>query len=116
MRVVCGTWRVWVAVAVVLTAAVPARAFYWGTWPGSKLSTPPTLVFPTPLKLGSPPPIPPPPELIGQPTPTQGPTLPVNQPPPLGPPEQAPEPATGVLGLLGFGTLVVMRRWRRNSK
>lgn len=118
------TWRsgrVWAAVVVVLTAADPARAFYWHDWPGSRLRVEPTLIGPpsAPVVPTNPPPaprvdpppfFPPPPPPIREPNPPIGPPVPVDRPP-VGPPTPTPEPATALLGLLGLGALAA-RRWR----
>jgi MYXO-CTERM domain-containing protein len=108
MQAVCRNWRVCGAVAVVLMAAGPARAFYWQGWPGSKVPLNHSLVLPP--GAGSNPPSGDGPAPVSPPVPPAGPPLPVDKSP-LGPPDHTPEPATGVLGLLGLGALAV-RRWR----
>lgn len=93
-----------VAVAAVLAAAGPATAFYWKGWPGSGIRREPTVVPPTDR-----PPNPPTDEPwfppIDEPPP----------PPPPPPPEQLPEPGTITVGLIGLGTVAVVRRLRRKG-
>lgn len=107
MRVTCGTWRAWAALAVALAACGPARAFYWPDWPGSRLQVQQTLVpnprtqepiqpLPTIPAKDAPPPIGP-----------QGP----GDRPPVGP-HPTPEPSTALIGLIGLGALAAARRWR----
>lgn len=96
----------WGAVAVLLVAGGSAHAFYWYDWPGSQIPKEPTLV--TPPSLVSPN-IPDQPRQPGTPTPPVGPPVPVDKPP-IGPPEHTPEPATGVIGLIGLGALAA-RKW-----
>jgi MYXO-CTERM domain-containing protein len=98
----CGTWRAWAALVVVLAAAGPARAFYWHGWPGSQLRVEPTLIGPpVPLAPLSPTEGPPPDPVI------------LNPVPPLGPPTPTPEPATALLGALGLGALALRSIRRR---
>ncbi len=106
MQATWRNWRVWAAVVGVLTAADPARAFYWHDWPGSRLRVEPTLIGPPAVPTEPPPPI-------------REPNLPVGPPvevgrPPVGPPTPTPEPATAVLGLLGLGALA-LRTLRRSG-
>lgn len=94
------SWRMWGAVVVLLVATTEARAFYWFGWPGSQLRVEETLL--------------PPPGPTGRmPNPPIGPPVTVAKPP-IGPPEQTPEPATGLLGLIGLGALAV-RKWRKKK-
>jgi hypothetical protein len=106
-----------VGVIAALAACGPAHAFYWQGWPGSQLRIPPTLILTPPQSA----PISPPPETVTPPPPL-GPPVPVNQPPggtpsgpPVGPPEHTPEPATGLLGLVGVGALAAVRKWRKKA-
>ncbi len=86
-----GNWWVWgAAVVVLLMAGGEARAFYWYGWPGSQALVEQTLVPTTSV-----------------PTPPPGPLVVVDKPP-----EQTPEPATGLLGLLGLGAVAAVKRWR----
>lgn len=103
-RARCGTWRMWGAVAVLLAASGSARAFYWYDWPGSQISKEPTLVNPVPRG--------PSPQEPIIPTPPSGPPVPVDKPP-IGPPEHTPEPATGLIGLIGLGALAVRKWWKQ---
>src|SRR5262245_34506048 len=100
-------WRAWVAVGVLLIACEPAHAFYWQGWPGSRIHIEPTLVGPSPLPQPGNPDTP---DTEIPPIPT-GPSIPVDRPP-IGPPTQTPEPATGLLGLLGLGALAARRWWK----
>jgi hypothetical protein len=88
------------ALAVVLGSALPAQAFYWRGWPAS-IKVPDKTLVPDDNPTGSPTPITPPPVYV---------------PPdivPVGPPVQTPEPATGVIALLGLGTVAVLRKRKR---
>ncbi|MBX9626375.1 MAG: PEP-CTERM sorting domain-containing protein [Gemmataceae bacterium] len=95
------------AVAAVLAAAGPAPGFYWKGWPGSGTRPEPTIVPPTNDRPPTDRPKPPTDEPwfppIDEPPP----------PPPPPPPEQLPEPGTITVGLIGLGTLAVVRRLRR---
>jgi MYXO-CTERM domain-containing protein len=109
MGVIWKNWRVWAAVGVLLIACEPAHAFYWQGWPGSLLRA-------NPLPVG-PPSQPPadtaePPSEEHTPPPPVGPPVPVDRPP-VGPPTHTPEPATGLLGLLGLGAIAARRWWKR---
>jgi MYXO-CTERM domain-containing protein len=98
-----------VALAVVVAVCGPARAFYWYDWPGSGLRAQESLITqPKPQES-----VQPLPNTPGrdQPPPL-GPPVPVDKPP-VGP-HPTPEPATGLLGLLGLGALAV-RRWRMKA-
>lgn len=108
MRAVCGNWsvRAATAVAVLLLVCDSAQAFYWYNWPGSRLRVDEPII-PTPII--DVPGNPPPPGTGPRPVPPIGPPVPVDNPPG---PNPTPEPATGLLGLLGIGVLVV-RSWRR---
>ena len=109
MRATCGTWRAWAALVIALTVCGPARAFYWYDWPGSGLRPPEPLV----VQPKSQQPAPPTPNTPGRNEPPPlGPPVPIDMPP-VGP-NPTPEPATGLLGLLGLGALAV-RRWRQNK-
>lgn len=95
----------WVGAAVaVLATAAPAPAFYWKGWPGSGIRTETTIIPPT----DNPPPTEKPP--VDRP-PTEEPP----PPPPPPPTEQVPEPGTAAIGLIGLGTVAVVRRLRRKK-
>lgn len=97
-------WRVWVAAAVALTAAGPAPAFYWCVKPRA------SIILPADEELPGNPPSP-----GAEPTPLPGGQLP--SPNPGGPEPPAggvPEPATGVVGLIGLAA-VAARRWVRKK-
>jgi MYXO-CTERM domain-containing protein len=115
--------RLWglAAVAGVLTTAGQATAFYWNGWPGSKVPPPRTLIQPKDTgKPGNPPqgsdiPGGPIPELPPGGLPPGGhPEIPPLNPPP--PPESIPEPASGLLGLLGLAAAAAARRWHKKAK
>jgi MYXO-CTERM domain-containing protein len=115
MQAVCGNWRVWGAAAVVLFAAEPARAFYWQNWPGSRVPINNSLLSPPDgVTIGNPPSGSGSSGPVSPPTPPVGPPLPVDKPP-LSPPDNTPEPATGLLGLLGLGAVAAARKWRRKN-
>jgi hypothetical protein len=107
---------VWGAVVVVLATTGPARAFYWQNWPGSgvpvqqSLLAPPTATTPGTLPTGHFPPQSP--TDSRQPGTASAPPLPADQPPAAGTPIATPEPASGVLGLLGLGALAAAKRRR----
>jgi len=93
------TWRSWqagAALAIALSACGPARAFYFEGWPGSGVTDSPTLLVQVNRPLVEPSPL--------------GPLEPIDKPPLA--PNPTPEPATGLLGLLGLGALAV-RKWRK---
>lgn len=94
MQTTWGTWRAWAALAVALSACGPAHAFYFEGWPGSGISNPPALI-PSGTS-----------RTLVEPSPV-GPPVPVDKPP-VGP-NPTPEPATGLLGLLGLGAVAVRR-------
>ena len=117
-------WFVW-GVLVVLTTTTPAWGFYWVGWPGSQLSPAPSLVPPTtvgstnllvntqPTPMASP---------LNTPNgglPAQGPPTPDQSPSAPGgsgqthSPERFPEPATGLIGLIGLGAVAIGRRIQR---
>lgn len=98
MRTTWGTW--WAALAVALAACGPAHAFYFEGWPGSGVTRPPSLLPQVQVQVQRP---------GVEPSPL-GPLEPIDKPP-VGP-NPTPEPATGLLGLLGLGALAV-RRWRK---
>ena len=102
-RIGRGSWRMWGAIAVLLTASGSARAVYWYDWPGSQTSREPSLVVPPVSQPDDPSH---PPEMLIPP-------VPVDKPPPVGPPEQTPEPATGVIGLIGLGAIAARRWWKK---
>ena len=111
MRVLRGNLQVWAAVTVVLAATNPARAFYWAEWPGSQIRVQQTLITPPAVTPGNPP------SPGHEPIPPVGPPIPVAKPP-VGPPSptSTPEPATGLLGLLGLGALASRRWWKQKQK
>ena len=105
MRTMRSNWSTWVVRAVGVIAALaacgPAQAFYWQGWPGSQLLIPPTLLTPIQSVPSSPA--------------SEGTIVPPGSgstSPPVGP-QQTPEPATGLLGLMGVGALVAVKRWRK---
>jgi MYXO-CTERM domain-containing protein len=121
-----------VSAAGVLLAAGPAPAFYFNGWPGSGEPIRRSLIQPgNENQPGNPPPVSPPPGVPpgGSPPPVfMPPTIPGEQPPgvppgvppsvPPGeqpPPEHVPEPATGLLGLLGLSAAVAARWLRRKQ-
>ncbi|WP_171474218.1 PEP-CTERM sorting domain-containing protein [Frigoriglobus tundricola] len=109
MQVTCGTWRMWAArtacaVAAVLAASGPARAFYWYDWPGSGLKSQGSLVPQSQNSSSNPP-------SGTQPSSPGGQSPPPDGPPPGQP--TAPEPGTGLLGVMGLGVLAAARRWRK---
>ena len=107
MRVTCGIWRAWAALAVALTVCGSARAFYWQDWPGSQLRVQESpIIQPKSTEPGQPTPLIP---GRNQPPPV-GPPIPVDKPP-VGP-HPTPEPSTGLIGLLGLGAIAAVRRWR----
>ncbi len=125
----CGRWRTVCACVLVMLSCAPAKAFYWFDWPGSGVRPQPTLIAPpttpqpptrvtpprttpTPPPQPTPPTINPPPPLIREPLQPVGPTVPFDRPV-VGPPVQTPEPSTAVIGLLGLGTLALVRRLRK---
>ena len=119
MRVTYGNWRVWAVRAAGVAVATlgvcgPAHAFYWYDWPGSQIRIQQTLITqphqdasPNPRVTVSPLPPPGPGHV---PPPPIGPPVPIDKPP-VGP-NPTPEPATGLMGLLGLGALAAVRRWR----
>ena len=111
MRTTYGTRRAVLALTIVLGACGHVRAFYWSDWPGSGLRAQESLVAQPKTQE----PVQPSPNTTGrdQPPPL-GPPVPVDKPP-VGPhPHPTPEPATGLLGLLGLSALAV-RRWRMKA-
>ena len=104
-----GSTRVWGAAAVLLAANGPAQAFYWYDWPGDKHGGP-SLVSP---KEARPFPVNPPLE-VTTPMPPVGPPVPVDRTP-VGPPTHTPEPATGLIGLVGLAA-VAARKWRSTRR
>ena len=88
------------AVAIVLGSAFPAQAFYWRGWPASVRVADRTLIPNTDENTPGTPTFPPP---IYVPVP----------PTPIGPPVQTPEPASGLIALLGLGTVAMVRKWKR---
>jgi MYXO-CTERM domain-containing protein len=101
-------------VAVLLAACGPAGAFYWHGWPGSRVTAVPTLIPPpshtTPPGTPTPPtPVPVPPDG----PPVTPPTPPI-VPPPVGPPNQTPEPSTGLIALAGLGAIAARRWWKKS--
>jgi len=111
----------WAAAGVLLTAG-SAPAFYFNGWPGSGQPVRRTLLPPSDQgQPGSPP--------GGQIPGGPGPTFPPQvvppgvpggqQPPPGGPhvppggPGPVPEPASGLLGVLGLTAVAAARRWRK---
>jgi len=97
------TQRGLAALVIVLGTALPAQAFYWRGWPASVRLAERTLLGPGDDGITeNPTPIFPPPDYV---PPTMV---------PVGPPVQTPEPATGVIALLGLGVVGIVRKWRRN--
>jgi MYXO-CTERM domain-containing protein len=104
------------AAAGVLLSAGPASAFYFNGWPGSGEPITRTLIPPKSRDVpGNPVGTPP----TGSPTPVNPPG---GNPPPIlitpqtpgeqPPPEHVPEPAAGLLGLIGLSAAVAAR-WRK---
>jgi MYXO-CTERM domain-containing protein len=122
IRVMCGNWRAWArtagAVATMLIVSGPAHAFYWHNWPGSGVVVQQSLITQPHQNTTANPPSSAPPETVqppgspGTPPVPIGPPVPIDKPP-VGP-SPTPEPATGLLGLLGLGALAAARRsWNR---
>jgi len=103
----------WTTAGVLLTAG-PAPAFYFNGWPGSGEPIRRSLIPPgKETQPGNPPGTPPPgspPE--GHPPPILVTPTPPGNPPP--PPEHVPEPATGLIGLLGLSAAAAAR-WLRKK-
>lgn len=101
------------AAGVVLTAG-PAPAFYFNGWPGSGEPITRTLIPPKVQdKPGNPPGAPPVTPALNTPGPGtgwSGGPPPIQFVPPS--PEHVPEPATGLLGLIGLSAAAAAR-WRR---
>src|SRR5262245_60572581 len=113
---------VWTAAGVLVTAG-PAPAFYFNGWPGSgepirrslipsdNQNLPGNPPGPGTVPPGLPPGTPPggpPIDNLPLPPLQVPPIIPTEQPPP----EHIPEPATGLIGLIGLSAAVVAR-WRR---
>jgi hypothetical protein len=89
------------ALAIVLGSALPAQAFYWRGWPASVRVADHTLITPTDNDTPDTP-------VLNYPPPVY-----VTIPPPGGPPIQTPEPATGLIALVGLGTMAAVRKCRK---
>src|SRR5262245_36934735 len=114
MRVPCGNWRMWAVIAVTLAVCAPASAFYWYDWPGSRIPPVPSILPPDQGLPGNPPIPPRHTEPMAPPIKTDNPPpIKTQNPPPVGPPEQTPEPATGLIGLLALGAVAAAKRWKR---
>lgn len=107
------------AAAGVLLSAGAAPAFYFPGWPGSGEPIRRSLIPPKVAdRPGNPPSTPPlntptPGRPEGNPPPFQDiPPTPGDQPPP----EHVPEPATGLLGLIGLSAAAAARRLRRGRE
>ncbi len=94
------TLKLMAALMVVLLVESRASAFYWRGWPGGSSDNERTLIEPPGIPPGTP--FPPPVEID---TPF----------PPIGPPQQTPEPASAVMGIVGLATLAVGRWARKKS-
>jgi hypothetical protein len=116
-------WFVW-GVLVLLTTTTPAWGFYWVGWPGSQLSPAPSLLPPTTVGSANLPVNTQPTPMAnslntsneglpaqGPPTPGQSPSAPGGSSTPS--PERFPEPATGLIGLIGLGAVAIGRRIQR---
>lgn len=105
------------AVVAVAGTAAPAHAFYWKGWPAAQSAAARTLIQPSAQGLPGNPPGIAPSGIPGATTPivpetADLPPLPVGPGPP---PEHVPEPATGLVGMLGLATLAAVR-WVRRKK
>jgi hypothetical protein len=107
-----------VSAGVLLTAG-PAPAFYFNGWPGSGEPIRRSLVQPnSETQPGSLPPGGPPASFTPGAPPVEKPPPVLSTPPFPGeqpPPEHVPEPATGLIGLLGLSAVALARRWRRKQ-
>ena len=92
--------RLLAAAAIGLTLPGEGRAFYFDYGPGSGAKPPPTLIPPGQNESVINP------NPGGEPTPPEVPNVPNETPPG----EHAPEPATGVAGLIGLGLVGLIRR------
>jgi hypothetical protein len=105
-----------IAAAAVFSTAGPASAFYWKGWPGANIPPDRNLVEPPGSFTPTPPTANPtyPPGGPETPPPTPGNKLPPPEPGnKLPPPENVPEPATGVIGLIGLAA--VAARWAQRK-
>lgn len=125
MQVTHGKRWVWAraagAIAATLVSCGPAQAFYWHDWPGSRVLVQQSVITqqhqnPT----ANPPTSTPPASTTPEPGSPRTPPPPIGPPiggdkPPIGPPEQTPEPATALLGVVGLGALAAVRGWRKRK-
>jgi MYXO-CTERM domain-containing protein len=113
MRKSCAIWWNWaIALAAIAISSAPVQAFYWYGWPGSGLPPDRTIVGPPGGKSGSGPKVPVGlPVVVTTPPPGQG-----TEPPGGGSgPHSTPEPATGIVALIGLGALAAARAYRRGK-
>ena len=105
MRNPCNNWWMWViAIAAIIGSSERAQAFYWYGWPGSGVQPDRTLVGPP-----GPPRIPTGlPVVVTTPPPSQ------SQPP--GGSHSTPEPATGLVAIVGLGVLAGVRSLRKGNR
>jgi hypothetical protein len=114
MRKSCTIWRLWViALAAMVVSSAPVQAFYWYGWPGSGVPPDRIIVGPPGGKSGSPPKVPVGvPVVVTTPPPGQG-----TEPPGGGTePHTTPEPATGLVAIVGLGVLAAVRALRRGKR
>jgi hypothetical protein len=113
MRKSCTNWWNWaIALAAIAVSSAHVQAFYWYGWPGSGVQPDRTIVGPPGGKSGSGPTVPVGlPVVVTTPPPGQG-----TEPPGGGTePHTTPEPATGLVAIIGLGALAAARSLRRRK-